>query len=45
MKYWLKIRELTGLARTRTVWFQTIDERFEFAQGVEVVAFGQVSTP
>lgn len=43
MKYWLTYVALTGLASTRTVWFATIEERFEFAQQVEVVAFGQVA--
>jgi hypothetical protein len=42
MKYWIRIKELTGLAPTRTVWFRTIDERFEFAQVRDVVAFGQI---
>ena len=41
MKYWLTFKTMTGFSSKRTVWFETIDERFEFAQRVEVVAFGQ----
>jgi hypothetical protein len=43
MEYWIRYRELTGLRMTeRTVWFETIQERFEFYKsGVEVVGFGQ----
>jgi hypothetical protein len=42
-RYWLKIRVLTGLRMTeRKVYFETIQERFEFYQpGVDVVGFGQ----